>query len=81
VYACKYHCNYGPEDHHGDPRHPKLKNRGCTSKFFVKCLYKYPNVAKISWYHQGHTREDGTLSEHLIMTLNDVNLDMQVAFL
>jgi hypothetical protein len=28
----------------------------------MKCLYKYPNVAKIIWYHQEHTHEDGTLA-------------------
>jgi hypothetical protein len=27
----------------------------------MKCLYKYPNVAKIVWYHQEHTCKDGIL--------------------
>jgi hypothetical protein len=30
------------------------------AKFFVKRLYKYPNVATIVWYHQKHTYEDGS---------------------
>jgi hypothetical protein len=28
----------------------------------MKCLYKYLDVAKIIWYHQEHTYEDGTLA-------------------
>jgi hypothetical protein len=32
------------------------------AKFFMKCLYKYLDVAKIIWYHQEHTHEDGTLA-------------------
>jgi hypothetical protein len=30
------------------------------AKFSMKHLYKYPNVAKIVWYHQEHTYEDGS---------------------
>jgi hypothetical protein len=42
--------------------YPKSKKQKCIVKFFMKCLYKYPNVAKISWYHQKHTHEDGILA-------------------
>ncbi len=61
MYACSCHCNFGPKDYHGDLRHPKKKKKQrCMTKFYVKHLYKYLDVAKIIWYHQEHTHEVGS---------------------
>ncbi len=46
------------------------------AKFSMKLLYKYPNVAKIVWYHQEHIYESGSPTHGTLTS----NLNMQIVF-
>ncbi len=58
---CKYACEHGLEDNHGDPNHHRFIKWGCLAQFLIKQLYTRPEVVEIIFYHLSHTQANVSL--------------------
>ena len=69
-----YECAFGPQDHTGDPQHPRSKKRGCIAKFSIKQLLLFPDVVEVAYYHVDHTKVDGSLAHGGIKAIFELSV-------
>ena len=62
IYICyfRYHCSYGPEDHRNKKELRQNHKRGCLARYSIKILAKPADTVEIAYFHEEHTRIDGT---------------------
>jgi len=60
IYYFRYHCSYGPEDHRNNKELRQNHKRGCLAQYSIKILAKSADTVEIAYFHEEHTRIDGT---------------------
>jgi hypothetical protein len=62
IFWFRYQWGYGPKDYQENSTHIRFIKRGCLVSFSIKCLYTWPNVAKITIYYKAHTQIYGSFA-------------------
>jgi len=62
VFWSRYQCVYGPKDYRKNSTHIQSIKQRCLTSFLIKCVYTWPDVAKITIYHKAHTWTDGSFA-------------------
>jgi len=62
IYICyfRYHSSYGPEDHRNKKELRQNHKQGCLARYSIKILAKPADTVEIAYFHEEHTRIDGT---------------------